>query len=321
MNHIPSYIVYPNIRDVVAALDETIALNRWRILTGLRCTGKTRLLEEYVIREKLVLQPHEIVKVSIDEPENNSARGRRFSTPTAFMTFWEIDQELRKLEPRQLRKYQRVPPPENSSVYDNMFPSIFQNIRTMVGQRKPRLFIIDNAQYLDKRTLKRLMALYIHLRKESAVILCAQRASDEKPPEVLSSELCGTEMATIRDTLLVPCELKRITQKRFREEIMLQLLKPKNLCADFNETTAYRADAIYKDLWQQTGSNWARIDYMAQLLAMGLRQFSKQDERGVWMITEEVVDWVLRMLGGDVAAAQEDEKDDDEVGESVAEAA
>jgi hypothetical protein len=312
MNHIPGYIIYPNIREVVAALDETILFNRWRIFTGRRCTGKTRLLEQFIMREKLTLQPHEIIKVSIEEPESNSAGGRRFSTPTAFLTFWEIDQELRMLDPRRLRKYQRVPVPENRSVYDNMFPGIFQNVRTLAGQRKIRLFIIDNAQYADARTLKRLMALYQHLKKECSIILCAQQANDEKPHTVLSGELNKPGMATIRDILLPACALKRITQKQFMDEVMVQLLKPKNLCADFDEATAYRADAIYKELWQQTRSNWARIDYMAQLLAMGVRQFSKQNDRGVWMITQEVIDWVMQMLSGNVSAVQGDEKEEDE---------
>lgn len=311
MNHIPSYIIYPNIREVVAALDETIAFNRWRIFTGFRCTGKTRLLEEFVSREKLVLRPHEIVKVSIEEPESNSARGRHYSTPAAFLTFWEIDQELRRLEPQRLRKYQRVPPPENRSVYDNMFPSIFQNVRTLANQRKIRLFIIDNAQYADTRTLKRLMALYQHLRKECAVILCAQQAPDEKSHTVLSGQLKGPAMAAISDTLLPACELKRLGQKRFKEEVMLQLLKPKNLCADFDETTAYRADAIYNDLWQQTHNNWARIDYLSQLFTVAMRQLSKQDERGVWIITEAVVAWVLHMLRGHASEAQGEDKDDE----------
>jgi hypothetical protein len=322
MNYIPGYIIYPNIREVVTDLDQTIALNKWRIFTGLRCTGKTRLLEEFVKREKLNARPHEIIHVSIDEPQSNSARGRRYSTPAAFLTFWEIDQALRALDLRSLRKYQRVPPPENTSVYDNMFPLIYQNVRTKARERKIRLFIIDNAQYADARTLKRLMALYQHLHRECAIILCAQRAPDEPAHKVLAQELRGKEMGVVRDTLLRPCELKRISRKLFEEEVMLQLLKPKNLGADFDNATAVKAEGIYDDLWKQVRSNWARIDYMAQLLALGVRQFSKQDERGVWMMTEEVVDWVLRMLGGDVSAAQGDEKDDDdEVDEAVAEAA
>jgi hypothetical protein len=68
-------IIYPNIREVVAALDETIKFKRWRIFTGLRCTGKTRLLEEFVKREKLSIRPHEIISVRVDEPHSNSARG------------------------------------------------------------------------------------------------------------------------------------------------------------------------------------------------------------------------------------------------------
>ena len=61
-----------------------------------------------------------------------------------------------------------------------------------------------------------------------------------------------------------------------------------------------------------SGTGLAERAYMAQLLAMGVRQFSKQDDRGIWMITQEVVDWVMRMLSGDLSAAQEDEKEEDE---------
>jgi hypothetical protein len=319
MNHIPRYIIFPNIREVVAALDQTIALNRWRIFTGLRCTGKTRLLEEFIIREKLPLRPHEIIHISIDEPQSNSARGRRYSTPAAFLTFWEIDQDLRALDPQRLRKYQRVPPPENTSVYDNMFPKIYQNVRTKARERKIRLIIIDNAQFVDARTLKRLMALYQHLHRECAIILCAQRAPDESAHKVLAQELRGNDLATARDTLLPSCELKRISHTLFNNEIMLQLLKPKNLGTDFDNDTAVKADAIYDELWREVRSNWARIDYMAQLFAIGLREQSKKDERGVWIMTQQVVDWVLRMLRGvvskqpeDMTSEESEEKEEDE---------
>jgi hypothetical protein len=56
---------------------------------------------------------------------------------------------------------------------------------------------------------------------------------------------------------------------------MLQLLKPRNLGADFDDQTAVKADAIYDELWKEVRSNWARIDYMAQLFAIGLREQSK----------------------------------------------
>jgi hypothetical protein len=193
-----------------------------------------------------------------------------------------------------------------------MFPLIYQNVRTKARERKIRLFIIDNAQYVDARTLKRLMALYQHLHQECAIILCAQRAPDEPAHKVLAQELRGREMGAVRDTLLPPCELQRISRKLFEEEVMLQLLKPKNLGADFDEATAVNAEGIYDDLWKEVRSNWARIDYMAQLFAVGLRELSKKDERGIWIITQQVVDWVLSMLRGDVAKQGDGADDEDD---------
>jgi len=166
------------------------------------------------------------------------------------------------------------------------------------------------------------MVLYQHLEKECSIILCAQRAPDETPQKVLSHELRGDGFAAVRETLLSPCELKPISSKLFGDEVILQLLKPKNLGADFDDETAVQANVIFDDLWEQVRSNWARIDYLAQLFAVGLKQLSQKDDRGVWVITQEVVDWVLQMLRGHVSAAQGDERNyDDEVDEAVVEAA
>ncbi|MBC8161208.1 MAG: hypothetical protein H7Z42_08305, partial [Roseiflexaceae bacterium] len=117
------------------------------------------------------------------------------------------------------------------------------------------------------------------------------------------NELRGDELAAIRDTLLAPIDLGRVSRKLFKEEVIVQLFKPKNLRADYDFQTAAKADDIVEELWEQVRGNWARIDYMAQLFAVSLRQYSRQDDRSVWIITQKVIDQVLLKLKGDVKSA------------------
>jgi hypothetical protein len=233
------------------------------LLTGYSKTGKDRLVNHWLGQLKRdeadFILPYQGRVLKIDElwqPERRTSSTAIYATPVACILFSEIafamGEILRRLGSSFAdRTWYRQPKSLHSDI---QFASLFSFVRSDLSRLRACLLIINNAQWLDRCSLERLMQLRRHFHGHLGIILMVQLQTNATLDEPLEEEFRHVPEAA---DICQRVEIKRLTEDEYKAVILGALVDDLDLDVD-DELLPHEHD-IANLFWQLTGPDWKLI--------------------------------------------------------------
>jgi hypothetical protein len=213
------------------------------------------LLRQWVIAEPKSVQDNQIALVQLMNAELASFRNMKIMTPPALLLLWETCYALRDLLKVQ-RGYDRTssPPKTGSDYSESYFLRLNEELRRSAQKLQLRALVIDNAQFLDERGLRKLVEVRNKCERKFGLILCYQMRDHAKPHERIQPLLEKVQVLDQRTDAEV---VEQMNEAEFRSEVLPRLYLA--LDADFSPEIEMKIDDFEATLWRHTKGNWHRI--------------------------------------------------------------
>jgi hypothetical protein len=214
--------------------------------------GLSRLLRQWVIAEPKSVQDNQVAFVQLMNPELASFRNMKIMTPPALLLLWETCYTLRDLLKVQ-RGYDRTssPPQVGADYSESRFLRLNEELRKSARKLQLRALVIDNAQFLDERGLRKLIETRNTCGHKFGLILCYQMRDHAKPHERIQPLLDKVQVLDQRTDAEV---VERMNEAEFRSEVLPRLYLA--LDADFSPEIEMKIDDFEATLWRHTKGNW-----------------------------------------------------------------
>lgn len=256
-----AFIELPGTPALLQRLDRIVRSRSVGTLVGPQSAGKSRLLDYWKNGGSTIVRAHEVLLVDIWRPERASLGDSKIATPIACITFSQLWDALDSPMLRSPLNHKSVHRWRPERLYtDYQFLSLFRHVHATLRRQQVRAIIIDNAGYLDRYTLERLMALRDRHHPQSALILCAQMRPNEAPDEPLDGLLYSVAEANVGCTDKLVLSL--ITVEEF-SDVLANLIK-KNLYADVRPNEL--GELLFVRWGERVQGNWQHLDRVATLL-------------------------------------------------------
>jgi hypothetical protein len=255
------FIYCQQTHSLFAAMDRTAKSRSIMTIGAYYGYGLSRLLRQWVIVEPKSVQDNQVALVQLMNPELASFRNIKIMTPPALLLLWETCYVLRDLLKVQ-RGYDRTssPPRTGSEYSESYFLRLNEELRRLAQKLQLRALVIDNAQFLDERGLRKLVEVRDRCEHKFGLILCYQMRDHAQPHERIQPLL---EKVHVLDQRTDAEVVEQMSEAEFRSEVLPRLYIA--LEADFSLEIEAKIGDFEATLWKHTKGNWHRIEALTTI--------------------------------------------------------
>jgi hypothetical protein len=241
------------------------------ILEGLRATGKTRLLEEYITAQRSGIAGNRLVLAKLHQTYRKSLLkedSQRIGSPMTLWLFDQLDYVLKRLGlpiNKEQRKLLEAPGARIHTA--TSFSGLYRRVLEAMRAQRIRAIIVDNAHHLDAFALEWLMALREELRPQPALLLCATLQPNEQTSHTLNLAL--SQVAGASDSLIDRFQLAQLSPDDFLTAILPHYLFTLQIELDDyyqNSDDPLGFSKLSNTLWSWHAGNWILLDRVSRLL-------------------------------------------------------